>query len=62
MELRIRLYTTQSCEYLFRQCLFSLSFDVCSFVGGLSSRGHNNNSGKQRQSLPNIFAVTVIVV
>ena len=26
-------YRTQSCESIFAPCLFSLSFDVCSFVG-----------------------------
>lgn len=53
-----RLYTTQDAS-IFGPCLFFLSFDLCSFVGG-SVRFHYCSS-KQRQSQLNMVFVTVIV-
>ena len=59
--MELRIVTRPIAASIFAPCLFSLSFDVCSFVGEALSPPHQQQAAAL-QSQPNIFAVTVIVV
>ena len=63
MELRIHLASHDAelrvCSTRAYTIAVSLSFDVCSFVGGALSP--HTNSSKQPQSQLNLFAVAVVV-